>query len=88
MKLSELIAAVGDDNVQFQNLDNDIVRLTTKNGHSEITFGTQMPAALSETVKLGLVIWLDREAVTKVTTAAYERLDTKPEAEKNAPEPQ
>lgn len=68
MKLSELIAKVGDENVQFQNLDNDIVRLNTKSGgKSEITFGTRAATTLNGTQKLGLVIWLDREAVEKAT---------------------
>lgn len=68
MKLSELITAVGDDNVMFQNLDNDIVRLSTKsNGQSEITFGTKAATDLNGTQKLGLVIWLDRDAVEKAT---------------------
>lgn len=64
MKLSELIAAVGDDNVMFQNLDNDIVRLNTKSsGQSEITFGTTAATTLNGTQRLGLVVWLDRDAV-------------------------
>jgi len=73
MKLSELIATIGDENVIFQNLDNDIVRLSTKqNGTSEITFGTKAATTLNGTAKLGLVIWLDREAVKKTTNPSQE----------------
>lgn len=67
MKLSELIAAVGDDNVMFQNLDSDIIRLRFANGKNEITFGTHAMTTLNGTEKLGLVVWLDRDAVEKVT---------------------
>lgn len=68
MKLSELIAEIGDDNVQFQNLDNDLIRLNTKsNGTTELTFGTEAQTTLNGTEKLGLVIWLDREEVKKAT---------------------
>jgi hypothetical protein len=71
MKLSELIAVIGDDNVMFQNLDNDIIRLSTKqNGSSEITFGTKAATTFNGTAKLGLVIWLEREAVEKASVAS------------------
>ena len=65
MKLSELIATIGDDNVMFQNLDNDADRLdwTIKKG-GKITFGTHQTIIPGEgTERLGLVVWLDRTAV-------------------------
>jgi len=64
MKMSELILAIGDDNVEFQNLDQCAtdLRYTAKSG-THITFGTQRPITPNGTDKLGLVIWLDREAV-------------------------
>ena len=64
MKMSELILAIGDDNVQFQNLDHCATDLNygSKSG-SKITFGTEQPLTLEGTKKLGLVLWLDREAV-------------------------
>lgn len=71
MKFSELIFAIGDDNVEFQNLDQCAISLdyTTKKG-TTITFGTQMSIMGSEgTKKLGLVVWLDREAVQKAIAA-------------------
>jgi len=72
MKLSELIAAIGDDNVRFQNLDQDEWRLKGQNGL--LTFATdpeEVPVAnvLSgegiKTKQLGLVVWLPRDAVEK-----------------------
>ena len=67
MKLSELIAKVGDDNVQFQNLDNDMTGWKQKDGVTQITFGTTAQVGVTGTQKLGLVVWLDREAVELAT---------------------
>lgn len=65
MKLSSLIAAIGDDNVKFQNLDQSAISLdwSLKTG-GRITFGTNEQIIPGEgTKRLGLVLWLDREAV-------------------------
>lgn len=69
MKLSELIAAYGDDKVQFQNLDQSLINLSMNNGVSKITFGTEQSVNLDGTDKLGLVIWLDRDRVKEITAA-------------------
>ncbi len=71
MKLSELIAAVGDDVVQFQNLDQDAYSLNynAKSG-TKISFATGEPITLEGTAKLGLVIWLPRDAVKAALTKA------------------
>jgi len=64
MKLSELIAAVGDDNVQFQNLDSCTTSLDYKaKGGTRITFGTEQPIGPTGTDRLGFVVWMDRKAV-------------------------
>ena len=65
MKLSELIATIGDDNVQFQNLDRDGIQLDwSRKSGGKITFGTGMTIIPGEgTERLGLVLWLDRKAV-------------------------
>lgn len=64
MKMSELILAIGDDKVVFQNLDHALISLdyTAKRG-TTITFGTQEAVTPDGTKKLGLVLWLDRDAV-------------------------
>ena len=66
MKMSELILAVGDDNVQFQNLDNCATSLnySAKSG-TKITFGTEQPLTPDGTERLGLVVWLPRDVVKK-----------------------
>lgn len=67
MKLSELIAAIGDDNVKFQNLDSVAAELDWRAGTgTKVVFYTDVgihPATGLD--KLGLVVWLPRDAVTK-----------------------
>lgn len=71
MKLSELIAAYGDDVVQFQNLDHCTISLNMIKGVTKITFGAeQQPISLNGTEKLGLVVWLDRAKVAEITAAS------------------
>lgn len=64
MKMSELIFAVGDDKVEMQNLDQCATSLdyNIKKG-TKITFGTEMRLTPTGTDKLGLVLWLPRDAV-------------------------
>lgn len=71
MKMSELILAIGDDNVEFQNLDKSAISLdySQKRGQT-ITFGTEMDITAPQgTKKLGLVLWLDRQAVAAAIAA-------------------
>jgi hypothetical protein len=64
MKMSELILAIGDDNVQFQNLDHSATVLNyNASGGTKITFGTDQAITPQGTTKLGLVLWLERDAV-------------------------
>lgn len=67
MKLSELIAAYGDDKVQFQNLDQCATDLTMDKRGTVITFGTDQRLNLKGSEKLGLVVWLDRDRVAEIT---------------------
>jgi len=71
MKLSALIAAIGDDNVQFQNLDQCAKSLDWSRGAGgSITFVTPQTIIPGEgTERLGLVLWLDREAVSAALKA-------------------
>lgn len=64
MKLSELILAIGDENIQFQSLDQCASDLNyhIKKG-TKITFLTDQPIDLKGTKQFGLVLWLDREKV-------------------------
>lgn len=66
MKLSELILEIGDDKVEIQNLDTCAIDLNYdhKKG-TTIKFGTEAKLTFEGTEKLGMVIWLDREAVRK-----------------------
>ena len=71
LKLSDLIAAYGDNEVIFQNLDGcaDALNWSAKNG-SRITFRTSEVVTLEGTNKLGLVVWLDRKRVAEIVAAA------------------
>lgn len=73
LKLSDLILAVGDDNVVFQNLDQCAFDLNygAKTG-TRVTFGTDVPLTLEGTEKLGLVLWFDRRAVADAVAASAE----------------
>jgi hypothetical protein len=73
LKLSELIAAYGDDKVQWQNLDHCLDNLKMNNGVSKITFGTEQPITLDGTEKLGLVVWLDRKRVAEIVAKSKDR---------------
>lgn len=66
MKLSELIAACGDDKVQFQNLDQCTSDLRMDKRGTLITFGTDQRLNLNGPEKLGLVVWLDRDRVAEI----------------------
>ncbi|MER9912834.1 hypothetical protein NKJ71_19600 [Mesorhizobium sp. M0050] len=70
MKLSELIAAYGDDKVQFQKLDESATNYSAGKRGSKITFGTDEPFGFNGTVKMGLVLWLDRDRVAELITKA------------------
>lgn len=70
MKLSELLAAYGDDKVQFQNLDHCIDKMNMNGSITKITFGAEQRLNLDGTEKLGLVVWLDRDRVAEIITAS------------------
>src|SRR3546814_19634857 len=63
MKMSELILAIGDDNSEFQNRDQCAEKLNMNGGATRITFATLRNITPQGTDKLGLVLWLDRDAV-------------------------
>ena len=67
MKLSELIAAIGDQNVKFQLLDNDLIsaEYDHKKG-TKITFGSEaavMPDGLRD---VGIIVWAPRERFREI----------------------
>lgn len=66
VKLSELIAAYGDDQVQFQNLDQCAERISASKGVTKVAFATEQTVNPTGTDKLGVVIWLDRDRVNRI----------------------
>lgn len=66
MKLSELVAAYGDDKVQFQNLDHCGRDLNMGKKGTSITFMTEQRLNLKGTEQLGLILWFDRETIAEI----------------------
>ena len=68
MKMSELILAVGDDHVVFQNLDRDAHTINKTKHGTKIAFYTDAIQAEEllgdgKSKKIGLVVWLPRDRV-------------------------
>jgi hypothetical protein len=68
MKMSELILAVGDDHVVFQNLDRDAHTIDKTKHGTKISFYTDAIQAEEflgdgKSKKIGLVVWLPRDRV-------------------------
>jgi hypothetical protein len=66
--MSELILAVGDEHVVFQNLLNDARSIDKTKDGTKITFYTDAIQAEElldggKTKKIGLVVWLPRDRV-------------------------
>lgn len=70
MKTSELIAAVGDDKVGVQFIDQCAIDLNWdhKKG-TRITFGTDVALGPNGTERLGMIVWMDRDAVKAALAA-------------------
>lgn len=66
MDLSQLIAAYGDDKVEFQLIDECASSLNFNKGITKITFGTPQPLTPNGMAKLGMVVWLDRDRVAEL----------------------
>lgn len=71
MKLSELIAAYGDDKVTFQKMDDcaSDIDWSAKKG-TRATILTDEPVDFNGFKSLGLIVWLDRDRVAEVIGAA------------------
>jgi hypothetical protein len=75
MKMSDLILAVGDENVVFQNLLNDAHSVDKTKDGTKITFYTNAVQAEEligggKTRNIGLVLWLPRDRVDAALSRA------------------
>jgi hypothetical protein len=75
MKMSDLILAVGDENVVFQNLDRDAQTIDKTKYGTKISFYTDAIQAEEllgdgKPEKIGLVVWLPRGRVDAAIAAA------------------
>jgi hypothetical protein len=69
MKLSELIARYGDENVTFQKLDDCVSSSQITKQGSRATFVTPEKIDLDGFAKLGLIVWFDRARVAEIIAA-------------------
>jgi hypothetical protein len=67
MKLSELIAEIGDQNVRFQLLDNDLISADydSKKG-TKITFGSDAALRPDGLKDVGIIVWAPRERFREI----------------------
>ena len=66
MGISELMATVGDENIEFQVLDTALIEANVDKAEAEITFGTQPDKVMNFLLDnhrkyVGLVVWLPIE---------------------------
>jgi hypothetical protein len=71
MKLSQLIAEIGDDNVEFQLLSSCMTgNQKQRKGHVEITFATPAVSLIDlvsdKCPKMGFVVWLPADKVSEI----------------------
>ena len=71
--ISELVATIGDENIQFQNLDQAIDSINMREGVTKITFGTPQRIDLGGTKMLGLVLWVDRSVAAEAMQTLRKR---------------
>jgi hypothetical protein len=74
MKMSDLILAVGDENVIFQSLDKDFSSIDRIKHGTKVTFYTDaiQPEEMlggGKTKKMGLILWLPRDKVEAAIAA-------------------
>jgi hypothetical protein len=72
LKLSELIAQYGDDNIEFQNLDHCVENFQLTKKGTMCRFGTPQSFDLKGFKKLGLIVWMDRATVDKIVAKSKE----------------
>lgn len=66
MKLSELIAKYGDENIQFQPLDKCVIEMNVTKKGTTAKFGTEETFDLKGFKKMGLIVWMDRDKVAEI----------------------
>ena len=68
MSIVKLLEKVGDDNIEFQNLRQSLTGVKVVKGANEVSFVTDNLTPddiMHETGKVGLVIWVDEDVISK-----------------------
>lgn len=62
MSLTKVLNIIGDDNIEYQNVENSAVKMKLNKKHNccEITFATNHDL-LNGCGKTGLVVWVDSD---------------------------
>ncbi|MAX33699.1 MAG: hypothetical protein CME72_11625 [Halomonadaceae bacterium] len=63
--LSELIAEIGNERLMMQPIDQSLVSMNKRKDYNEIAFATEQDFDLNGTSQFGMVIWVDRDELTK-----------------------
>ena len=67
MKLSELIATIGDQNVKFQLLDNDLISADYDHRKgTKITFGSDAQVRPDGLKDVGIIVWAPRDRFREI----------------------
>jgi hypothetical protein len=69
--ITELLAKVGDDNINIQALDSCLIRADYAHKNwTVISFGTNQPLLHSGTLDMGVIVWMPRDKVEKILREA------------------
>lgn len=60
--LCDLLNEIGSENMSMQLLDEAVLGMKMRKDDTEITFITDQLLGLSGTERLGIVVWIDRDA--------------------------
>lgn len=66
MKLSEIIAEIGDENVSLQVLDLCTVSIKDEGAVKHVTFGTTEEITPDSTSAVGLIVWVPRDKLNTI----------------------
>lgn len=65
MGLTKVLDIIGDDNIEYQNVENSALKMkiNKKRGDCEVTFATGYDL-LNGCGKTGLIVWVDSDKLT------------------------
>lgn len=61
ISISQLIEAIGDDNLSMQPLAPSFIGAKRKKAYNEMTFATEVGFGMQGPEKLGIILWVSKE---------------------------